>query len=173
MAPADHINDKEAARARVLAETQELARDGADSLLVVSKYAPQTIVPRLVLALKGGAAFAVYAQNLQPLAETHELLRGAGLAVNMSIAETWLRVHQVLPGRTHPHMQMDGASGYILNGIRVIPDNQEKAKREKTDRKDKGKEKVESEEGKGTKRKVSEGEDEQPEQKATKTDGGN
>ena len=28
-------------------------------------------------------------------------------------------VAQVLPGRTHPVMQMSGASGYILQGIRV------------------------------------------------------
>jgi hypothetical protein len=93
---------KEAARARVHEEAQELVRDGADSLLVVSKYAPQTIVPQLVRALKGGAAFAVYSQYLQPLAETHELLRNAGLAVNIGLAETWLRVHQVLLLHSRP-----------------------------------------------------------------------
>eukprot|EP00026_Physarum_polycephalum_P000932 Phypoly_transcript_00933.p2 GENE.Phypoly_transcript_00933~~Phypoly_transcript_00933.p2 ORF type:complete len:482 (+),score=139.02 Phypoly_transcript_00933:2424-3869(+) len=168
---------KEAARARMHEEAQELARDGADSLLVVSKYAPQSIMPQLVRALKGGAAFAVYSQYLQPLAETHELLRSAGIAVNMSLAETWLRVHQVLPGRTHPNMQMDGASGYILNGIRVIPNTEEKKKVTKTNdtnRKGKGKaNEGDGEEGKGTKRKSSVDGEDQPEQKLTKTDASN
>jgi hypothetical protein len=72
-------------------------------------------------------------------------------------------------------MQMDGASGYILNGIRVIPNTEEKKKdtREKnTNRKGKGKE-GDSEEGKGTKRKSSVDGEDPPEQKSTKTDTGN
>ena len=167
---------REAARARTHEEAQTLARDGADSLLVVTKYAPQSIVPHLVRALKGGAAFAVYAQNLQPLAETHELLRNAGHAVNMGLAETWLRVHQVLPARTHPNMQMDGASGYILSGIRAIPDNQEKVRKERKERgergsrkeTEKGKEKEVDEDTKGIKRKNNGDVEEQPELKVIK-----
>jgi hypothetical protein len=31
-----------------------------------------------------------------------------------------MREHQVLPLRTHPHMSMHGASGFILSAMRVI-----------------------------------------------------
>ncbi|KAK1391184.1 tRNA (adenine(58)-N(1))-methyltransferase non-catalytic subunit TRM6 [Heracleum sosnowskyi] len=34
-------------------------------------------------------------------------------------AEPWLREYQVLPSRTHPHMQMSAFGGYILTGTRI------------------------------------------------------
>ena len=39
-----------------------------------------------------------------------------------SITEAWLRQYQVLPGRTHPLMNMSGSGGYILNAIYVYDD---------------------------------------------------
>ena len=42
-----------------------------------------------------------------------------GSAVNIDVTETWMREYQVLPGRSHPLMRMDNASGYILTGIKV------------------------------------------------------
>lgn len=87
--------EREEHRERQREETRKMVAEGADSLVVVARYSPQKVVPRLVRSLKGGAAFAVFSVHPEPLAETHELLRAQGLAVNMALAETWLRVHQV------------------------------------------------------------------------------
>lgn len=102
---------------------------------------------------------------MQPLAETQEALRKAGLGVNMQLAETWMRVYQVLPARTHPNMSMDGASGYVLSGVRVFPDTSGIVKRKKEDKK----EKQEGEE-KGKKRKSSDGDVDPTDVKVIKTE---
>ena len=42
-------------------------------------------------------------------------------AVGLQLQEPWLREHQVLPGRSHPMMSMQGTGGYLLSGIKVLP----------------------------------------------------
>ena len=42
-------------------------------------------------------------------------------AVALQLQEPWLREHQVLPGRSHPNMNMLGTGGYLLSGIAVLP----------------------------------------------------
>ena len=37
----------------------------------------------------------------------------------VTLSETWLRNHQVLPGRTHPEVLMSGGGGYVLTGTYV------------------------------------------------------
>jgi len=41
------------------------------------------------------------------------------MAVNIRVEELFTREHQVLPSRTHPKMNMHGASGYILSAIKI------------------------------------------------------
>ncbi|KCV67928.1 hypothetical protein H696_05654 [Fonticula alba] len=44
-------------------------------------------------------------------------------AINLQIHDTWTREYQVLPGRSHPFMNMPGAaSGFLLTGIRILTD---------------------------------------------------
>ena len=38
----------------------------------------------------------------------------------VNLAESWSREYQILPGRTHPRMQMHGTCGYILTGTTVV-----------------------------------------------------
>lgn len=56
---------------------------------------------------------------IQPLAELRDYLLNNKKGVNVRIEELWTREYQVLPMRTHPHMSMHGASGFILSGIKV------------------------------------------------------
>lgn len=56
---------------------------------------------------------------LQPLGELFDVLHRTKQAVNMEVSETWTRQYQVLPSRTHPTMNTNGASGYILSGVKV------------------------------------------------------
>jgi hypothetical protein len=37
----------------------------------------------------------------------------------LQVSELWTRELQVLPGRTHPLMNMHGASGFVLSGIKT------------------------------------------------------
>lgn len=39
--------------------------------------------------------------------------------IDLQLNETWTREHQVLPGRTHPEMNMSACSGYLLSGIKI------------------------------------------------------
>ena len=39
--------------------------------------------------------------------------------MNVHIDERWTAEYQVLSGRTHPHMMMDSAAGFMLSGITV------------------------------------------------------
>lgn len=40
-------------------------------------------------------------------------------AVALALQESFWRESQVLPGRTHPVMNMSAAGGYLLSGTRV------------------------------------------------------
>ena len=66
----------------------------------------------------------------KPLAECHEYLLQQGLAVNVELMELWMREYQVLPARTHPLMNMDASSGYLLSGTKVDPSKVIKAPKE-------------------------------------------
>lgn len=55
----------------------------------------------------------------QPLATCMHNLQQGKMAINLQITEPWLREFQVLPSRTHPHMQMSSFGGYVLSGIRI------------------------------------------------------
>lgn len=43
------------------------------------------------------------------------------LAINLRLSDTWTREYQILPGRTHPNMNMSQSGGFILTGIKLDP----------------------------------------------------
>lgn len=40
-------------------------------------------------------------------------------AINLRLSDTWAREYQVLPGRTHPMMDMRQSGGFLLTGIKL------------------------------------------------------
>jgi hypothetical protein len=40
-------------------------------------------------------------------------------AINLRLSDTWAREYQVLPGRTHPKMDMSQSGGFLLTGIKL------------------------------------------------------
>ncbi|XP_063950555.1 uncharacterized protein LOC108219982 isoform X3 [Daucus carota subsp. sativus] len=68
-----------------------------------------TIVKEVLPLLSFSAPFAIY----------HQYLQLGKMAIGLQIAEPWLREYQVLPSRTHPHMQMSAFGGYVLTGTRI------------------------------------------------------
>jgi len=94
--------------------------EGCHSLLIVTQTPDPTIVLlELLQYLLPSHPFVVFSQYLQPLAECLDYLRANDIAIALHLTETWMREYQVLPRRTHPLMQMDTASGYLLWGIKV------------------------------------------------------
>ena len=64
------------------------------------------------------ASVVILSSYLQPLVElADEVL--FKVAVNIRVEELWFREYQVLDKRTHPMMNMNGASGYILSFIYI------------------------------------------------------
>ncbi|KAH6788473.1 eukaryotic initiation factor 3 gamma subunit family protein [Perilla frutescens var. frutescens] len=82
------------------------------------------IAKELVPLLSYSAPFVIYHQYLEPLATCMHNLQSKKMAINLQISEPWLREYQVLPSRTHPHMQMSSSGGYLLSGTRISSNDQ-------------------------------------------------
>ncbi|KAL2468255.1 eukaryotic initiation factor 3 gamma subunit family protein [Forsythia ovata] len=85
-------------------------------------------VKEVLPLLSYSASFAIYHQYLQPLATCMHNLQAEKMAIGLQISEPWLREYQVLPSRTHPHMQMSATGGYILSGTRICSSDQTQTK---------------------------------------------
>ncbi|EGG16842.1 tRNA-methyltransferase subunit [Cavenderia fasciculata] len=94
-------------------------KQGVDSLIIVSKYSPLSLILSCLPYLKPSGSFVIFSLYKQQLLECNQHLSTNKLAVNLTINEIWMREQQVLPKRTHPMMSMDGASGFLLSGIKV------------------------------------------------------
>ncbi|KAJ3706202.1 hypothetical protein LUZ61_009907 [Rhynchospora tenuis] len=94
--------------------------NGFTSLIVAApEMDVESLIMDLLPLLAYSAPFAIYHQYLQPLATCMHKLQASKMAIGLQISEPWLREYQVLPSRTHPHMQMNAFGGYILSGIRI------------------------------------------------------
>lgn len=112
------------AEASVLATVEQLkiaAHPNFDALVLVPDDGddPLEMLRLTYPFLAGSGSVVIYSPYLQPLAECYQDLMESHAVVHIRLFETWHRVHQVLPMRTHPLMQMHGASGFILSGYKV------------------------------------------------------
>ncbi|KAH7849916.1 hypothetical protein Vadar_024872 [Vaccinium darrowii] len=99
--------------------------NGFSSLIIAAPDVDAwSIVKELLPFLSFSAPFAIYHQYIQPLATCMHNLQLGKMAVGLQISEPWLREYQVLPSRTHPHMQMSAFGGYILSGTKIRIEDQ-------------------------------------------------
>ncbi|CAE6447289.1 unnamed protein product [Rhizoctonia solani] len=116
---------KRRATASVLSSLREELFSGEfDGLVVASQFEPFSLVEKLYPYVAGSGCIAVYSPYIQPLIEAQSRMRPMPKYLAPAVQETWHREYQVLPGRTHPHMNMPGPTGYILTAIKVY-DNPE------------------------------------------------
>ncbi|KAG9148027.1 hypothetical protein Leryth_003609 [Lithospermum erythrorhizon] len=108
---------------KATSEIINLWRENGFSSLIVA--APNldawSIVKELLSLLSFSAPFAIYHQHSEPLAACMRNLQHEKMAIGLQIIEPYMREYQVLPSRTHPHMQMSAFGGYILSGIKICP----------------------------------------------------
>ncbi|KAI3745826.1 hypothetical protein L6452_08237 [Arctium lappa] len=99
--------------------------NGFSSLIIAAPEVDAwSIVKEVLPFLSFSAPFVIYHQYLQPLATCMHNLQVEKMAIGLQITEPWLREYQVLPSRTHPHMQMSAFGGYVLSGTKIYNDNQ-------------------------------------------------
>eukprot|EP00051_Salpingoeca_urceolata_P029055 m.488823 g.488823 ORF g.488823 m.488823 type:complete len:472 (-) comp26105_c0_seq1:64-1479(-) len=111
--------NREKRRQRRAAVAEMIQRRDFDCLVVATKYNPVGVVPHLINLLAPSSTFSIFNGAIEPLAQLFFDLRTSGNVINQHLGETWMRVHQVLPKRTHPTMNMHGASGYVLSGTTI------------------------------------------------------
>ncbi len=92
-----------------------------DSIIIATRYDPTYTLFKLLPYLETSCPFVVLCEFLEPLAECFRELQKQSLAINMRLTDTWLREYQILPGRTHPNMNMSQNGGFLLTGIKLCP----------------------------------------------------
>jgi pyrimidine deaminase RibD-like protein len=94
---------------------------GVDSVLIAlpPDVDPETALLAALRYARPSASFSVFSLLAPALAALAARLQALDVAVNLQLAETWTRELQVLPQRTHPHMAMHAASGFVLSGTVV------------------------------------------------------
>lgn len=90
-----------------------------DALIVVSKEHPLNIVNELLQFVRASRPIVVFSQYKEVLMELYNVLKSTTKIINLRLTSNWMRSYQVLPNRTHPHVNMMGNSGYLLVGYTV------------------------------------------------------
>ncbi|KAG9123034.1 tRNA (adenine(58)-N(1))-methyltransferase non-catalytic subunit trm6, partial [Ceratobasidium sp. 392] len=103
---------------------EELFSGEFDGLVVASQFEPFSIIEKLSQYVVGSGVIAVYSPFSQPLIEAQSKMRPIPMYLAPTVNEAYHREYQVLPGRTHPYMNMPGAGGFVLSAIKVY-DNPE------------------------------------------------
>lgn len=90
-----------------------------DSLIICHKAEPNASFFKLYPYLKNGGKFVVFSAFVDPLTLLKEEVQKKSLGLNVKVQETFLRKYKIGSGSTHPEMRMDGASGFLLTGIKI------------------------------------------------------
>jgi len=100
-----------------LVRNQVRLRQGFSSFILASKFHPLSILQSALKLLLPSSAFVIHCEFMEPLLECFEWLHGKTQAIELMMADTWLREYQTLPGRYHPLMTIPTSGGYLLSGI--------------------------------------------------------
>ena len=100
-------------------ETRDMLRSRkCDSLVIaVKRYDSTETLLALLHHLSPSCPFVVYCEFIEPLVATFRAVQSH--AINLRLSDTWAREYQVLPGRTHPKMDMSQSGGFLLTGIKL------------------------------------------------------
>jgi tRNA (adenine58-N1)-methyltransferase non-catalytic subunit len=100
-----------------LVRNQLKLRQGFSSFILASKFHPLSILQSALKLLLPSSSFVIFCEYMEPLLECFEWLHGKTEAIELMMADTWLREYQTLPGRYHPLMSIPASGGYLLSGI--------------------------------------------------------
>jgi tRNA (adenine58-N1)-methyltransferase non-catalytic subunit len=101
---------------------QMLTARPCESIIIATRCDPTATLRQLLPYLAPSCPFVVYSEFIEPLAHCFQQILEDGLAINLRLSDTWTRGYQVLPGRTHPNMNMSQSGGFLLVGIKLDPE---------------------------------------------------
>jgi len=104
------------------ANRQDFFSGDFEGLLVSSEYDPWSILEMTYAHLSGSAPIVFHSPHLQIFVDLQAKMKSAGGYLGANITEAWKRKYQVLPGRTHPMMNMSGTGGYVLHAFKIFDD---------------------------------------------------
>ncbi|KZT73344.1 Gcd10p-domain-containing protein [Daedalea quercina L-15889] len=113
------LNKRKAVNDTLNRTREELFAGEFDGLVVASEYDPSSILEKLSPYLAGSANIVVHSPYVQIVTDLQNQLRDLPQYLGPAVTEMWLRRYQVLPGRTHPLMNMSGSGGFILHTIKM------------------------------------------------------
>ncbi|OAV92096.1 hypothetical protein PTTG_09724, partial [Puccinia triticina 1-1 BBBD Race 1] len=99
---------------------QEFFESQFEGQITCSEYEPESIVSNLLDRLMALSTIVIYSCHLRPLSDLQTLLKSKTEFIQITISQPWLRVYQVLVGRTHPEMNGTHHGGFIFSAIKVI-----------------------------------------------------
>ncbi len=100
-------------------EAVEMLKEKFDSLTIVTRDDPFPIAKELLPFVHPGRQIVIFHTCKEILQECYMSLKQLNSIVNLRLFSTFLRNMQVLPKRTHPFVQIQGSSGYLLVGYFV------------------------------------------------------
>ncbi|KZT08696.1 Gcd10p-domain-containing protein [Laetiporus sulphureus 93-53] len=117
------LNKRKVVSDSLMQAREDLFAGEFEALVVASEYDPFSMLERLSPYLAGSASIVVHSPHIQIVADLQSKLRDRPQYLGPTVTEPWMRRYQVLPGRTHPLMNMSGSGGFILHTtkMRVIP----------------------------------------------------
>lgn len=117
--PEDPQNDRRVARFQKNMEALRLLQEKDFDGLIVSCRGDIVEATTLLLKfVKLSRNFVVFSPYLGVITNLYDELKSTGRCAMLKISESWIRAYQVLENRTHPEINMQGASGFILTGIK-------------------------------------------------------
>lgn len=79
----------------------------SDSIIIVARFDPTETLFSVFHSLAPSCPFVVFCEYLEPLTACFQKLQENLMAINLRLSNTWAREFQILPGRTHPNMNMN------------------------------------------------------------------
>ncbi|KAF2896790.1 hypothetical protein ILUMI_09385 [Ignelater luminosus] len=95
-----------------------ILQEKVDSIIVVAKEHPMSIVKELLPFLKDGRTLVVFNLVKEPLQDLYFYLKNRTDFIGVKLSNNFMRNYQVLPERTHPEVIMN-FGGYILSGYKL------------------------------------------------------
>ncbi|CAG9803001.1 unnamed protein product [Chironomus riparius] len=104
-------------------EALKVLRNKVDSLTIVSKEDPLPILKELLPFVNPGRPVVLFHTCKEVLMECYSAVKASCGLINVRLTTNFMRNYQVLPMRTHPAVQINGSSGWIMVGYTVDSKN--------------------------------------------------
>lgn len=80
-------------------------------------YDPLSLLLPILPHLLPSSPIVLWSPTIEPLVTAMHFLQTNQIATQLHLQDTWFRPLQVLPNRTHPHMNMEANGGFLLYGF--------------------------------------------------------